>query len=92
MGHQDYRGDAAVLTPPLASSTQRIAEGVRRRLQHHAHLPLRNVECECDGDVLTLRGCVCSYYLRQTAQALVADLAGSVVVVNEIEVIASSRR
>jgi osmotically-inducible protein OsmY len=44
------------------------------------------VSCECDHDVLFLRGRVFSFHHKQIAQEAVARVSGVTQVVNEIEV------
>ena len=56
------------------------------RLQEGGYAALRCVSCTFESGVLHLHGCVPSYYLKQVAQALVADVEGIRAIVNEIEV------
>jgi osmotically-inducible protein OsmY len=63
-----------------------VEDVARARLLGNAYLALRNVSCAYEGGVLTLRGSLPSYYLKQVAQAAVASLDGVGRVVNEIEV------
>jgi hypothetical protein len=44
------------------------------------------VACQYHDGVLTLGGCLPSYYLKQLAQVVVAPIEGVRLVVNEIEV------
>ena len=69
-----------------------VAEHARSRLLGNPYLALRNVSCEYQGGVLTLRGCLPSYHLKQVAQTAVAALDGVERVVNEIEVLAPGCR
>ncbi|NBO90767.1 MAG: BON domain-containing protein [Planctomycetia bacterium] len=69
-----------------------VVEGAENRLRSNSYLALKNVSCEFREGVLTLRGYLPSYYLKQMAQAAVARIEGVDRVVNEIEVIATSRR
>jgi hypothetical protein len=85
MGVQDHLSSRPI-------SQLGIIEGAETRLRSNPYLALKNVSCEfCEG-VLTLRGCLPSYYLKQMAQTAVARLDGVDRIVNEIEVISSSRR
>lgn len=68
-----------------------VAEDAESRLRCNAYLALKNVSCEYQEGVLTLRGCLPTYYLKQMAQATVARVEGVEHVVNEIEVMAPSR-
>ena len=79
----------ALIPPAEADSPAEFAE---RRLRGNPYLALKNVSCECRDGVLTLRGCLPSYYLKQVAQATVAQVAGVKDIRNEIEVVAPSRR
>lgn len=93
MGHQDLSGRTTGLSTALRPApAQQIAEGAENCLRHNSYLALKNVHCECAGGVLTLRGCLPTYYLKQMAQALVARLEGVQRIVNEIEVVAVARR
>ena len=67
-------------------------ESTERRLNDGSVLALRNVACDFQDGVLTLRGCLPTYYLKQLAQAHVSDLAGVRQVINELEVSAPRRQ
>ena len=71
-------------SPPRPSSVVAVAE---RRLQNSSYPSHRALRCTYRNGVLTLHGRVSSYYLRQTACALVADLEGIVELVDRIEVV-----
>lgn len=75
-----------------ADAFSRVAEGAETCLRHNSYLALKNVSCEYEEGVLTLRGCLPTYYLKQMAQTAVARLDGVEQVVNEIEVVPASRR
>lgn len=62
---------------------------MEQRLGSSGYLALRRIRCECDGDVLSLRGCVPSYFLKQMAQAIAGDTAGIRRVDNQIQVLSS---
>jgi hypothetical protein len=86
--HPGHRREYAALLPPAAD----VAALAERLLRSHSYLALKNVSCEyCDG-VLTLRGCLPTYYLKQLAQAAVGQLDGVRHIVNDIEVTTSARR
>ncbi|MGL4552830.1 MAG: BON domain-containing protein [Gemmataceae bacterium] len=85
MGVQDHLS-------PRPASLVGVVEGAETRLRSNSYLALKNVSCEFREGVLTLRGCLPSYYLKQMAQTAVARMDGVDRVVNEIEVISSSRR
>jgi hypothetical protein len=93
MGSQDLSvRTAGVMIPHRPLSSQRIVEGAERCLRSNSYLALKNVTCEYHEGVLTLRGCLPSYYLKQIAQTAVSRLDGVERINNEIEVIASARR
>jgi hypothetical protein len=81
--------DKSVLLRP---ANQGVAEGAEIRLRCNSYLALKNVSCEYHEGVLTLRGCLPSYYLKQMAQTAVARLDGVQRIVNEIEVISNPPR
>jgi len=76
--------DVAFLTSP----TRRVdpADLAERALRNSPYLSLRNIVCEYRDGVLTLRGCLPSYYLKQVAQAVACSTEGVQRVINEIEV------
>jgi hypothetical protein len=63
---------------------RRIAED---RFRHSGYLELRNVSCDFHEGVLTLRGRVPSYHLKQLAQAIVCELEGILELNNQLEVV-----
>ena len=87
MGTPDFAGRLAA-TPfsPLAVMPQQIVECAEDCLRRNPYLALENVRCDFHEGVLTLRGCLPTYYLRQMAQAAVGPVMGIWSVVNEIEV------
>jgi osmotically-inducible protein OsmY len=62
-------------------------ELAERALCSSPYLALRNVTCDDRDGVLTLRGSLPSYYLKQVAQAIASRVEGVRQVVNEIEVV-----
>jgi osmotically-inducible protein OsmY len=77
---------------PTASGRIRwstIEETAEDRLRRSGYLALRDIPCEVRGGVARLRGRLPTYYLRQVAQAIVAEVDGVIVVSNQIEVIRS---
>lgn len=92
MGHQDLSGRPTGTSPiSRPGPSQQIAEGAENCLRHNSYLALKNVRCECCEGVLTLRGCLPTYYLKQMAQAVVGRIEGVQRIVNEIEVVAGTR-
>lgn len=84
---------AAVLARPnpFAVLFQEIADLAQAALRRTSYFELRDVSCEFSGGVLTLRGRVPSYHLKQIAQASVADVPGVVEVHNRVEVVMPRR-
>ena len=79
--------------PPLAPAVPAgVAEEALSRFLHCPYHALRHVACEFRDGVLTLGGCVPSYYLKQVAQTLVVHLDGVKQVVNHIAVRPPGRR
>jgi hypothetical protein len=70
--------------PALPPGAAEVAEA---RLRGNPYLALRNVVCTYRHGVLTLYGCLPTYYLKQVALAAVAQVAGVERVANEIEVV-----
>jgi osmotically-inducible protein OsmY len=60
---------------------------VEDRLRHSDYLELRNVSCDFHEGVLTLRGRVPSYHLKQLAQAIVSEFDGVFQLNNYLEVV-----
>jgi len=69
-----------------------IGESARSRLQNSSYFALRDVGCAYQDRVLTLRGRLPSYYLKQMAQAMVADVEGVAAIDNQIEVMSPGNR
>lgn len=78
---------AVCLLPPQSLPAVSVAELAERRLRSSPYLALRNVACDSQGGILVLRGCLPSYFLKQMAQAVVAQLEGVKQVINQIEVV-----
>ena len=79
-------------TTGTTARERRIEEAAEGRLRRSSYLALRDIDCmSCEG-VVTLRGCLPTYYLKQIAQHVVAELEGVCGISNQIEVLASSGR
>jgi osmotically-inducible protein OsmY len=85
-----YQRASATLTRPnpFAVLFQEIEEIAQAALRRSAYFELRNVSCDFSGGVLTLHGCVPTYYLKQLAQASVADVPGVIEIHNRLDVVA----
>lgn len=60
---------------------------VEQRLGASGYLALRRIDCACEDGVLSLRGCVPTYYLKQVAQSIAGTVDGVRRVDNRIEVV-----
>ncbi len=69
-----------------------VADHARALLLRNPYLALKNVTCEYADGVLTLGGYLPSYYLKQVAQTIVANLDGVEQLVNAIEVVPTACR
>ena len=69
-----------------------VSEMARQRLQRDSRLALKSISCEYLNGVLVLRGRVGTFYLKQIAQELVANLEGKERVDNQIQVVALASR
>ena len=79
---------AVLMRPnPFATLFQEIAEIAQAKLRRLSYFELRDVCCDFSGGVLTLRGSVPSYHLKQLAQADVAEVPGVIEVDNRVEVV-----
>src|SRR3954447_10141027 len=91
MGQQDQAvRPTGTLAPVRPNPPQRILEGAENCLRSNAYLALKNVTCDYHEGVLTLRGCLPTYYLKQVAQSVVAHVEGVQRIVNEIEVVTTA--
>ena len=80
-----HRGPVAVLPKPA------IGQAAEKRLRASGYLALRDVSCIASGGVACLYGRVPSYYLKQLAQEIAAQVVGVRIVVNKIDVRAPAR-
>jgi osmotically-inducible protein OsmY len=79
-------------TLPDSPADKQLLESVENQLRHNSYLAHKDIRCDCRHGVLTLRGHLPTYYLRQLAGALAADAAGDAPVRNEIEIVHSRPR
>jgi hypothetical protein len=80
-----------VITVPPAQHLG-IRELAEHQLRANSHLALRSLSCETHEGVLFLRGSLPTYYLKQLAQTLVADVPGVRAIVNEIDVVPANQQ
>jgi osmotically-inducible protein OsmY len=66
----------------------KIAAAAEALLRQSSYLELRSVSCEFHQGMLTLRGRVPSYYLKQLAQALLRQVEGVCHLNNQLDVVA----
>jgi hypothetical protein len=71
---------------PTGADSAGVAREAENRLRQSGYLVLRDVSCRAGGGVVSLHGCLPSYYLKQLAQEIVAGVAGTRLIVNRIEV------
>jgi osmotically-inducible protein OsmY len=86
-----HGGTEAEDWPGAGSLTPDVRELAERRLRGNPYLALKNVSCEYREGVLTLRGRLPTYYLRQVARAAVAGMEGVEAIVDCIEVVPPAR-
>jgi osmotically-inducible protein OsmY len=76
---------------PAPPRCQEINLEAEDRFRRSGYFALRDISCDARNGVLHLRGRLPSYYLKQVAQAVAAEVEGVRRVVNRIEVIAPAR-
>jgi osmotically-inducible protein OsmY len=81
-------GQSPAGTKPLAD----VAERAERELRRNAYVALKNIACEHRDGVLTLTGCLPTYYLKQVAQEAVTRVDGVERVDNRIDVVSVPSR
>jgi osmotically-inducible protein OsmY len=80
--------------PMLQHTTSPVAvcERAESELRRNAYVALKNISCEYRDGVLTLHGCLPTYYMKQLAQEAVARVEGVARVENRIEVVSAPTR
>ena len=73
---------------PTAAASPNVTELAKERLRKSPYFALRKITLDHDGGVLTLRGRVASFHLKQLAQTLVSPIPGVGQVDNRIDVVA----
>jgi osmotically-inducible protein OsmY len=63
-----------------------VLDALKRCLQASPYLQLRTIDCDCRDGVVTLRGRVTSFFLKQMAQTLAGGVVGMERISNQIEV------
>jgi osmotically-inducible protein OsmY len=72
---------------PHRDGRRSIEAAAKADLWHSPYPELRRVTCEYYEGILTLRGHVSSYYMKQIAQTIVQHVEGVERVVNRVEVV-----
>jgi osmotically-inducible protein OsmY len=67
-------------------TSTKILENVKRRLQESPYGFQRRIDAAIENGIITLRGRVPTFFLKQTAQALVSKVDGVNQVVNLVDV------
>lgn len=81
------RGDGQAADTRAARGQAILEMQVDEALRATGHLPLRYLEFTEDGGVVTLRGRLPSYYLKQIAQTVVLAIPGVDGVCDELDVV-----
>jgi osmotically-inducible protein OsmY len=68
-----------------------IAAIAEARFRATSHTVLRKISCKAERGVLVLEGQLSTFFHKQLAQEIVANIAGVVQVVNQIEVVSSDQ-
>ncbi len=84
------RSHAPALDKPLCregiAGSRHICELAVRRLEDKQYPQLRRIHCDYHEGVMTLRGVVSSFHLKQVAQAALVGLDGVEEIANRLEV------
>ena len=80
------RQEAEWSRPIGSPGAERVVAAARGLLQQSPYQVLRRVRCEFHEGILTLRGEVPSFYMKQIAQTTVRRVLGVEVLVNRLEV------
>ena len=79
--------ESTAATPALATAAGSvIVQRCEAVLRSSSHGPLRRLTCDFHEGVLSLRGVVPTFYLKQLAQALLGKLAGVEEINNQVVV------
>jgi hypothetical protein len=76
---------------PSGADVAEVVERAESQLRRNAYVALKNIGCEYHDGVLTLHGCLPTYYLKQLAQEAVARIDGIGRIDNQIAVVPSRR-
>lgn len=73
-------------TIPALPSKESPAAQILRRFARSSYAALRRLHCDYHGGVLTLEGCVPTFYTKQIAIALISQVSGIEQFVDRVEV------
>ncbi len=79
-------------TNPESDPNPTFDRKIEQRLVGSGYRALHNLSCLVNDDVVYLRGCLPSQYLKQVAQEIALGMEGVRQVINEIEVSRPGRR
>jgi osmotically-inducible protein OsmY len=68
-----------------------IAAIAEARFRGNSRTALRGISCKAERGVIVLEGHLSTFFQKQLAQEIVANIEGVVQVVNQIEVVSSNR-
>ncbi len=77
---------AASHTTVISPPEDIVTVAAESRLLRSSYLELRRVSCEFRNGVLTLRGCVSRYYLKQIAQTILDGLSSVAEIDKQLQV------
>lgn len=83
----EWKRTAMPVCRPLCDGRDALVERLRRALLSSPHHALRTISCTLLHGVVTLRGCVPTYYAKQMAQAVVFSVDRLLEISNEVEVL-----
>jgi osmotically-inducible protein OsmY len=83
-----FKKDGMTVGPICAPvSREQIIELAERRIRGNAHLTGKRIWCDYRNGVLVLFGSVSTYYVKQMAQEVVAQVEGVTAIDNQVEVV-----
>ena len=78
---------ASPYTPIRSPNSEQVVASAQRLLRQSPYRALHHVNCEFHEGIMTLRGQVASFYLKQVAQTTVRGVYGIGVISNRLEVV-----
>jgi hypothetical protein len=77
--------ETAVVTENVPSGV--VQQRAAQALRHSAYAPLTTLRCEFHDGVLTVRGQLPSFHLKQVAQTVLCDVEGVGMIDNRVDVV-----